>query len=341
MAAFNKNKRKLHDRSHLTLEFPQSNDRVIRTYIPFLENPIISEKGSANLNSYNLVGRAGELFAYGGAQSRRLTVTFNISLLHVMEVDSEEGIADHFKRQFQLYFTSEDAKNAFKLRKEERKKEEETRDIRLGEGIFDPQDFDILGGQGAVEGSEYDFAISQNDETTGALGRQHAARHRAYYRRIAGLVQGDPEVEGEDFSNILRGDAEIKQSQLQRENNKHIDLVYCWLNLIRASVLNRSDNTVYGPPIVRLTHGPMYGNVPCLVENYSVKVLEEAGYEAQTLTPKRIQVSLSLVESRTGDFGKYVGGQIIAGDNLTGWESIISNNEIDPYNGGVSDYAVL
>jgi hypothetical protein len=26
---------------------------------------------------------------------------------------------------------------------------------------------------------------------------------------------------------------------------------------------------------------------------------------------------------------------------LTGWESIISNNEIDPYNGGVSDYAVL
>jgi len=336
MAAFNKNKRKLHDRSHLTLEFPQSNDRVIRTYIPFLENPIISEKGSANLNSYNLVGRAGELFAYGGAQSRRLTVTFNISLLHVMEVDSEEGIADHFKRQFQLYFTSEDAKNAFKLRKEEQA--ERAQQVELAKELLD---FDILDSKGAVEGSEYDFAISQNDETTGALGRQHAARHRAYYRRIAGLVQGDPEAEGEDFSNILRGDAEIKQSQLQRENNKHIDLVYCWLNLIRASVLNRSDNTVYGPPIVRLTHGPMYGNVPCLVENYSVKVLEEAGYEAQTLTPKRIQVTLSMVESRTGDFGKYIGGQIIAGDNLTGWESIISNNEIDPYNGGVSDYAVL
>jgi hypothetical protein len=341
MAAFNKNKRKLHDRSHLTLEFPQSNDRVIRTYIPFLENPIISEKGSAKLNSYNLVGRAGELFAYGGAQSRRLTVTFNISLLHVMEVDSEEGIADHFKRQFQLYFTSEDAKNAFKLRKEEAnalRSPSPMERFGISEGAGE---LDILQQGASDESSEYDFAISQNDETTGALGRQHAARHRAYYRRIAGLVQGDPEVEGEDFSNILRGDAEIKQSQLQRENNKHIDLVYCWLNLIRASVLNRSDNTVYGPPIVRLTHGPMYGNVPCLVENYSVKVLEEAGYEAQTLTPKRIQVTLSMVESRTGDFGKYVGGQIIAGDNLTGWESIISNNEIDPYNGGVSDYAVL
>jgi len=340
MAAFNKNKRKLHDRSHLTLEFPQSNDRVIRTYIPFLENPTISEKGSANLNSYNLVGRAGELFAYGGAQSRRLSVTFNISLLHVMEVDSEEGIADHFKRQFQLYFTSEDAKNAFKLRKEDK-------DIELGEQVgrskFGGREgsLNILEQGTSDEALEYDFAISQNDETTGALGRQHAARHRAYYRRIAGLVQGDPEAEGEDFSNILRGDAEIKQSELQRENNKHIDLVYCWLNLIRASILNRSDNTVYGPPIVRLTHGPMYGNVPCLVENYSVKVLEEAGYEAQTLTPKRIQVNLNLVESRTGDFGKYVGGQIIAGDNLTGWESIIGNNEIDPYNGGVSDYAVL
>ena len=42
---------------------------------------------------------------------------------------------------------------------------------------------------------------------------------------------------------------------------------------------------------------------------------------------------MSLVESRTGNFGEYAPGTITDGDNLTGWESIIDNNSIDPYNG--------
>ena len=104
----NKNKRKLPERSHLTLEFPQANDRVLRTFIPFMENPTISEKGRANLNSYNLVGRAGQLFSYAGADSRKLTVTFNITLLHVIEMASDEGIDPMFTRQFQYFFTERD-----------------------------------------------------------------------------------------------------------------------------------------------------------------------------------------------------------------------------------------
>ena len=101
-------------------------------------------------------------------------------------------------------------------------------------------------------------------------------------------------------------------------------------------MLNRSDNTTYGPPIVRLTHGPMYANVPCLLQDYSIKVIEDAGYEAETLTPKRLEIVLNLVESRSGDFGAYRAGQAISGDNLTGWESIIGNNEMDPNNGLIS-----
>ena len=40
-----------------------------------------------------------------------------------------------------------------------------------------------------------------------------------------------------------------------------------------------------------------------------------------------------MIETRTGDFGNYAGGRVVTGDNLTGWESIIGNNELDPYNG--------
>ena len=83
------NKRRLSERSHLTIEFPQQDNRVIRTFIPFLENPNISERGTANLNRYNLGGTAGQLFSYGGAEARRLNVNFNITLLHVMEEEKD------------------------------------------------------------------------------------------------------------------------------------------------------------------------------------------------------------------------------------------------------------
>lgn len=338
MPKFEKNKRLLQERSHLTLEFPQSGDRVLRAFIPFLENPRIIEKGAANLNSYNLVGRAGELFSYGGAQSRRLSVNFNISFQHVIEVDAEEGISDKFRRQFLLYFTDQDAFDAFQIDKNAIEDKQAGLDSAMG------LELDILN---TPNKSYEDLPLAPDIQIRDrkGYGRDYAATHRAYYRRIAGLVNQNPDAEGDDFSNLINVNAENQESNRQADNNKHIDLVYCWLNLIRASVLNRADNTTYGPPIVRLTHGPMYANVPCLVEDYNVKVNEEAGYEAQTLTPKQIQISLNLVESRTGDFGKYQAGRVITGDNLTGWESIIGNNEIDPNNGLISregsDYAVL
>ena len=332
MPTFKKNNRLLQERSHLTLEFPQSNNRVLRTFIPFLENPRIAEKGTANLNSYNLVGRAGELFSYAGAQSRRLNVTFNISFQHVIEVDAEEGITDKFRRQFNLFFTDrESAKAYFDLRDEP--------SLGQGPGGFVTED-NIP--ESRLAGSE-DLSSDTDIQDALGMGRDYAATHRAYYRRIAGLSNNNAEVDGVSLGPAIAGGDAAAEAR-QADNNKHIDLVYCWLNLIRATVLNRADNTVYGPPIVRLTHGPMYGNVPCLVENYSVKVIEEAGYEAETLTPKRLEVTLNMVESRTGDFGKYAAGKVISGDNLTGWESIIGNNELDPHNGLISrdgaDYAV-
>ena len=42
---------------------------------------------------------------------------------------------------------------------------------------------------------------------------------------------------------------------------------------------------------------------------------------------------MNLVESRAGNFGGYEATDLEDGDNLTGWESIINNNDIDPYNG--------
>jgi len=351
-ARFSTTNRALHDRAHLAMEFPQANDRVIRTYIPFLENPIISETGRSRLNSYNLVGRNGTVFSYAGAESRKFSLTFHFSLLHVMEMDTKEGIVDKFKRQFRLFFTNRQTqKEAFKLQKGDLGQDE------IRRNVFNlDADKDLI-----ASTKKFDFNIQDQ----GGQGRDHAQNQRDYYKKVAQIITNQPPADEKTFSTsnglgaggLVTGD-DLFEIDLSAPNdldrfvetdygqvNEYLDLIQVWLNLIRGSVLNRSDNTTYGPPIVRLTQGAMYSNIPCLVEDYSISVIEEAGYEVQTLTPKRIQVVMNLVESRTGDYGDYVAGDPIAGDNLTGWESIISNNELDPYNGltseGVNDLASL
>ena len=330
---FPKNKRLLQERSHLAVEFPQTNNRVYRTYIPMLENASISEKGRANLNDYNLIGRAGQLFSYANSDSRKISLSFNISLLHVMEVDTEEGISDKFKRQFNLFF--DDKKQQAELFQLKEDLDVERFLKESGFSSDNAEDIANLEVQINNKVGKGDFDIKDPK----GLGRPHAAINRNYYRSLIGKVTGADVGFGEELdSDTLLGnindfiDAPTASDSLRRVNNT-IDLIYVWVNLIRATILNNSSNALYGPPIVRLTHGPMYNNVPCLVENYDIKIVDEAGYEAETLTPKKIEVTLNLVESRTGNFGAYQAGQIENGDNLTGWESIISNNEIDPYNG--------
>lgn len=329
----NKKKRLLHERAHLALEFPQSNDRVLRTYIPFLENPQINERGKARLNTYDLVGRAGQLFSYGGAESRRISVSFNISLLHVLETDITEGIAEKFLRQFNLFFTDrEQAKQLFDLRQESSE--------LLGQARLQADLGDTVGSlrtkiQAAAKDEEAESFLGEKDQKI-ANGRDYSFIHREYYRNLIGAIS-QVELESQDnnsFLGNLQNALEITtRSQGYKNLDKIINMIYCWVNLIRASVMNNSTNSLYGPPIARLTYGPMYNNVPCLIEDYSVKIMDEAGFEVQTLTPKRIQITLNMVESRTGDFGKYVATAYPDGDNITGWESIIENNELDPING--------
>ena len=340
-------KRRLSERSHLTIEFPQSDNRVIRTFIPFLENPSISEKGKANLNSYNLVGRAGQLFSYGGAESRKLTVNFNITLLHVME--EEKDLAEMFKSQFKLFFSeAERARGAFGLSNGAGQSvDRDEIALQMGGTTEDFTNEEI----GAFvdeenQGKASDFVIGEGGHTKTGTQRDHASLHRNYYRKLINHVAGfDPQslLDLGDFGDVggtingfFEGGLGINSPD---DNvtalNSTINLVYLWVNLIRASILNNSRSTTLGPPIVRLSHGGMYNNVPCLLQDYSINIVEEAGYDVQTMTPKRLEISLNLIESRTGNFGAFQAGEIAFGHNLIGWESVIETNNIDPYNGVV------
>lgn len=341
----NKRPRRMADRSNLAIEFPQAKGRVIRTYIPFLENPSISEKGKANLNTYNLTGRAGQLFSYGGADSRSISVTFQITLVHLLEMQEELG--EKFKQLFKAFFSEEAfAAEAFKLASE---REEEAEQASRDNSFFDPNIRSSSEADAAAyaAGTEALFeslneSLTDDLNVTEGKDRDHANIHRNYYRQMIETLTGS-EIALQDSNNQVLGAINsiksafgidvVSRAQLIDEVNKTIDLFIFYINLIRGSVLNNSRNTIYGPPIIRLNHGTMYNNVPCLLQDYTINIIDDAGYDVETVTPKRVSISLNLVESRAGNFGNYVVGDIFNGDNLTGWESVIENNTIDPYNG--------
>jgi hypothetical protein len=334
-------KRLLHERSNLSLEFPVSLDRFYRIFIPILENPQINETGRANLNSYDIVGRAGQLFSYGGAQSRKINLTFNISLLHLLEMDTKEGIRDKYKRQFRLFFESKE--------KQEKLWNLQDNVLSIAERLAEEEDLESAFAksvESTLQKSELDLAEMEDELNEGVekpisneFDIPYAAAHRSYYRKLAGLITTQ-DLEDQESNSFVAGLLEGEGIQLGSDRikalNDLIDLVVLWVNLIRVSVLNNSSNTVYGPPIVRLNHGTLYNNVPCLVEGYDMRIVDEAGYDVETVTPKRLEISLNLVENRSGNFGFYQAGAIEDGDNITGWESVVHDNSFDPINGSVS-----
>lgn len=127
----------------------------------------------------------------------------------------------------------------------------------------------------------------------------------------------------QDFQNMGKEGSTTRQ--------KTIDLLMYWINMIRSSALNNANDPTYGPPIVRLNHGILYQDIPCVCMDYKINMDDGAGYDLKTMLPRVIQVSMNLMEYRAGNFGKYDITNSVSRDNVVGWESIIGgSNTIDP-----------
>jgi len=117
-----------------------------------------------------------------------------------------------------------------------------------------------------------------------------------------------------------------------------LDTLLFFVALLRTSVVNNVKNPMLGPPLLRLNFGTLYQSVPCICKSYNMKWIEDAKYDLETLTPRRITFSLKLEELRVGDWGSYVPGEVIARDNLTGWESAVDKpHTTDPLELGAFD----
>lgn len=298
--------RKLHERSFLLFEYQGAKGRIDRAHMPFLQNVSISESGKARLANYSLLGRAGELFAYTGAEARKISIDFELNLQHLFHLLETEGFSNRFKSVLRSTDLKTD-KQAF---------------LKPSQGGPSP-------GYPYANASFKNFLNLVGEDALRELESKLVSDNKRYFgiTRINGY--GLPE----NPANPL-----IPAKKLPETVSTGINLAMYWINLIRSSVLNNSKNTVFGPPIVRLNHGPMYMNSPCLVESYKISVDKESTYSLETLFPYTIKLSMTLLESRTGDFGDYKNGDLIQGDNLAGWEAVLDKNVLDSMNYGFEEY---
>ena len=323
--------RGLPERSKLQFFFPAEVGTHVVT-LPFFENPKISERKKARYQSYSMVSRSSNMYSYLGADSRVFSLQFNMTLNHI--ADSGEINLERYLPILRGHLDSDIERARF----------------------FEPQAVPNDGSYKAAERHAGRFYSLLNVKDSAAqvlhsefmqlgLNTQSTAIEALKERYGIGAGIDDDFGEINDIRNQRDGIITSLQgySTGSPTNNAEgllpvVDLIIYWVNIIRSSVVNNSRNPLYGPPIIRLTHGIMYEDVPCICRDYTLAYNEAAGYDLETLLPRQLQITMKLEETRTGDFGEFNAHSQYARqrDNLAGWEAVISKStrSMDPGSGG-------
>jgi hypothetical protein len=105
------------------------------------------------------------------------------------------------------------------------------------------------------------------------------------------------------------------------------------VNLIRFSVVNKATDPTKGPPIVRLNHGLLYQNIPCICKDYSIEQIYDDSnrknvHTKYKVSKYKIQISINLQEVRTGNYlqTNFDPKDANSRDNIVGWEQLFTDN---------------
>ena len=327
--------RGLPERSKLQFFFPnpaEAEDYFV-VALPFFENPRISERKKARYQSYQTISRSSNMYSYLGADSRQFTVEFNMTLDHILDSgniyleryapilrgefsqDSERARFSNLQTQNTSESPAARLASQYKALSNVRSSAEQVINsdfMQRGQNSFHSIHDTVVRdyGLGPIDPTQQTFAISE---------------------RIVESVNRSGQVV-ESLTTPPPVDAEIDTKL------KAIDVIIYWVNIIRSSVINNSQNPLYGPPIIRLTHGILYEDVPCICRDYTLSYSESAGFDLRTLLPRQLKITMKLEENRTGNFGVYdaMSENSRTRDNLAGWESVVTmpTRSGDPGSGG-------
>jgi hypothetical protein len=138
------------------------------------------------------------------------------------------------------------------------------------------------------------------------------------------------------------GTQKISKVGVQPQELTEDQLIYAFVdyqvNLIRSSVINNAIDPSKGPPIVRLSHGLLYQNIPCICKDYSIEqIFDDSNrknfHTKYKVSKHKVQISCNLQEVRTGNYLRtpFSTTDSVAQDNIVGWEQIIGDHKsLDP-----------
>jgi hypothetical protein len=326
--------RKLPERTHLMFYFPKAQQDFFVVRLPFFENPKISESKKAKYQTYSVIGRSSNLYTYTGADSRRFDLEFSMTLPHIIEQHPELNRDKYIGEA--KFDSGEITKDAFFQMGSKSPIEQSKLYVSKFFNTSDIQDSakQVLGTEAVKKGMsdvEKIYFLNTYKLSQAQLDIDQTIEINA----TGGELEGQTRKVVEQLENREIGTDAVLLSLTEAEERRLqlIDLIIYWLNIVRSSVINNATNPLLGPPVVRLSHGVMYQDVPCICTDYKIDFDEKAGYDFQTLLPRRVTIKMTLEEFRTGDFGKFDQNNIIARDNLVGWEAIFeegSTESLDP-----------
>jgi len=319
--------RALPQRSKLMFYFPKigAGDDYYVVDLPFFENVSIKESKRAKYKKYSLISRSSNLYSYLGADSRQLNLSFNMTLPHLLEehpditldtIESAASDKDNKEKEKERFLVPFKVKTvpdgmAFKL------------------GTQYTKDMARDSAKQVINSLESTLSGSLNNEEREYIGNRYNLATEA----ITQTIQRPTSVIDALTSPFQFIRAGIEYNQNQQQKYRIIDMIIYWTNIVRSSVVNYSKNPIYGPPIIRLKHGILYQDIPCICTDYSITYNEAMGYDLDTLLPRQLKINLKLEEIRSGDFGEFMPkGNPIQRDNLAGWEAVVlgETTSMDP-----------
>ena len=330
--------RKLPERSKLMFYFPipTQGSHYYVVEMPFFENVKIKESKKANYQKYSLISRSSNLYSYLGANSRVLNLSFNMTMPHIM--DDNPGLT--LDRFISYQFDKENTNGEKKKFKEPYKAAQGVAGMAFRLGTHYTKELALASAKQVI----------LNDTIAGTLSDSQKAdfskKYGGFAMETAAMASNELNKKAttqlnEGLANQDKAQAKAEKDMEDNENTqltyRIIDLIIYWTNIIRSSVVNNASNPLYGPPTIRLRHGILYQDIPCICTDYSISYNEEAGYDINTLLPRQLKITMKLEEIRTGNFGSFDANQIIQQDNLAGWEAVVEGDTLsmDPGSGGL------
>lgn len=313
--------RKLAERSYLYFKYPAKKGDSIEFYLPFMENIEISESQRPNYATYDLIGRSGSLFAYLGSKSREMNLKFNITLPNIVDYIHNVGLSEMFADNFRQMVMD---KSNTSMQRELFFKSPKNGGINKYSTASIQSKFDYYG-----EGKKDIYQL----DPTYVDGSDPKSGIRGAFQDVADFFTTPSWGLGAVADKLFGSSQEVKKGFPDIDMGKAVNYLMMWVNVIRTSVINNSTKTQYGPPTVYLNHGTMYNNIPCVCTGFSVRLVSNAGYELLSLAPRQVEVTMNLSENRVGNFKGFIPFTEIEGDNLTGWEAVMTGEgTMDPNN---------